>query len=48
MCLDRLEQGKKPLCVESCPTQALHWGTLQEMTDFAARRASQKMARVHE
>lgn len=31
MCLDRLEDGKKPICVMSCPLRALDFGTLEEM-----------------
>jgi anaerobic dimethyl sulfoxide reductase subunit B len=26
MCLDRIENGKIPICVATCPTQALRWG----------------------
>ena len=25
LCLDRLAEGKRPLCTDVCPTQALHW-----------------------
>lgn len=31
MCIDRLEKGQKPICVESCPLRALDFGTLDEM-----------------
>jgi anaerobic dimethyl sulfoxide reductase subunit B len=44
MCLDRLEQAQGPFCVSSCPTQVLHWGTVEEMSQFASRKALQKMA----
>lgn len=27
-CVERLDQGKGPLCVEACPTNALDWGAL--------------------
>lgn len=30
-CLDRLEAGKKPLCVASCPLRALDAGPLEDM-----------------
>lgn len=43
MCLDRLEQGQKPICAETCPTQALHWGTLPELTQMAAQKVASKM-----
>ena len=39
MCRERLEQGKTPACAESCPTEALHWGSVEEMTRLAAERA---------
>jgi anaerobic dimethyl sulfoxide reductase subunit B (iron-sulfur subunit) len=31
MCLERLDAGQQPFCVTTCPTQALRWGTLEEM-----------------
>jgi anaerobic dimethyl sulfoxide reductase subunit B (iron-sulfur subunit) len=31
MCIDRLENGQKPMCVVSCPLRALDFGTLEEM-----------------
>lgn len=27
MCLDRLAEGKNPICHDACPTQALRWGS---------------------
>ncbi|MBI4334151.1 MAG: 4Fe-4S dicluster domain-containing protein [Chloroflexi bacterium] len=31
MCPDRLEQGRGPICVESCPTRALDFGPLPDL-----------------
>ncbi len=31
MCVDRLEQGSGPLCVESCPMRALDFGPLEDL-----------------
>jgi anaerobic dimethyl sulfoxide reductase subunit B (iron-sulfur subunit) len=31
MCLDRLEQGKKPICVLSCSLRALEFGSMEEL-----------------
>jgi anaerobic dimethyl sulfoxide reductase subunit B (iron-sulfur subunit) len=31
MCIDRLEQGLKPICVESCPMRAFDFGTLDDL-----------------
>jgi anaerobic dimethyl sulfoxide reductase subunit B (iron-sulfur subunit) len=25
LCSDRLAEGKRPICTDVCPTQALHW-----------------------
>lgn len=46
MCLDRLEQGQQPICAATCPVHALHWGTVQEMSEFATQKAAQKLARA--
>lgn len=44
MCLERLKQGEKPACAETCPTQALHWGEVEVLTETAAMKAAGKMA----
>lgn len=31
MCIDRLEQGLKPVCVEACPQRALDFDTLENL-----------------
>lgn len=31
MCVDRLEQGLKPVCVESCPMRALDFDTMENL-----------------
>lgn len=31
MCVDRLEEGKQPICVMSCPLRALDFGPLDEL-----------------
>lgn len=38
MCLDRIEQGQTPFCVSTCPTQALRWGTLEELAAVIAAK----------
>lgn len=30
-CLSRLEKGKHPLCVESCPQRAIEFGDIEEL-----------------
>ena len=32
-CLERLEQGKNPICVEACPMYALDSGTMDELKE---------------
>ncbi|MDD5038948.1 MAG: 4Fe-4S dicluster domain-containing protein, partial [Dehalococcoidales bacterium] len=31
LCLDRLEEGKEPICVAGCPTHALDAGPIEEL-----------------
>jgi anaerobic dimethyl sulfoxide reductase subunit B (iron-sulfur subunit) len=33
MCIDRLEQGKKPICVLSCSLRALEFGPIDELRE---------------
>ena len=30
-CLDRLEKGRQPICVESCPQRAIEFGDIEEL-----------------
>ena len=39
MCLDRIENSQAPICTATCPTQALRWGTLEELSKFAIKKA---------
>jgi Fe-S-cluster-containing dehydrogenase component len=41
LCVNRLDQGKEPPCVATCPAEALHFGTMEEL----AERATGKLAR---
>lgn len=38
MCYERLLEGKKPACVESCPTDALMFGPKRELMEIARHR----------
>jgi anaerobic dimethyl sulfoxide reductase subunit B len=39
MCLDRIENNQTPICAATCPTQALSWGTLEELSESAIKKA---------
>jgi len=38
MCYERLQEGKKPACVNSCPTDALMFGQKRELMEVARHR----------
>ena len=37
MCVDRVEAGLEPACVKTCPTNAISWGTKEDMLGLADR-----------
>jgi anaerobic dimethyl sulfoxide reductase subunit B len=39
MCVDRIANGQSPICATTCPVQALRWGTLAELSQFAIRKS---------
>ncbi len=41
LCSDRVAVGLEPACIKSCPTGCLHFGSKDDMTDLAQRRAAQ-------
>jgi formate dehydrogenase iron-sulfur subunit len=47
-CSDRVAVGLEPACVKSCPTQALTFGSRQDMRDLAAARVAELKARGYE
>ena len=42
-CLDRLEKGLNPACIDVCPTRALHGGTLDELSSLAAQKSARRL-----
>ncbi|MEX0704351.1 MAG: 4Fe-4S dicluster domain-containing protein [Planctomycetales bacterium] len=45
MCYDRTSIGKSPMCATVCPSQALHYGTLEEVE--RTRPASRPVTEFH-
>jgi anaerobic dimethyl sulfoxide reductase subunit B (iron-sulfur subunit) len=44
LCIDRLEEGKPPICVLSCSMRALEFGPLEELiAQFGPRRELEEM-----
>jgi formate dehydrogenase iron-sulfur subunit len=41
LCSDRVGVGLEPACVKSCPTQALTFGSKEDMKDLAAERVTE-------
>lgn len=37
MCYDRTSVGKQPMCTTVCPSQALHYGTMEEIEELRPR-----------
>lgn len=44
MCIDRVEAGLEPACVKTCPTNAISWGSKEDMLALAEK----KVAALHE
>jgi len=36
LCLDRLSQGQQPVCIETCPSEALRFGPLEALSRLAS------------
>jgi carbon-monoxide dehydrogenase iron sulfur subunit len=45
MCLERLEKGQEPACVEACPTKAMKLVSLKEFTKPKRAAASKQLAK---
>ena len=43
LCVDRIVQGNQPVCVETCPGEALHFGTMQQLSELATARRGQRL-----
>ena len=43
LCLERIGEGKDPVCVATCPAEAIHFGTMEELTERAAKKTARKI-----
>lgn len=48
MCIERLEAGQEPACVESCPTKALKLVSVEELSKSKRRKASKRLIKIIE
>ena len=48
MCIDRVEAGLEPACVKTCPTNAISWGTKEDMLALAEKKVDGLQARGFE
>ena len=45
MCIDRVEAGLEPACAKTCPTNAISWGTKEDMVALGERKVEGLRAR---
>ncbi|HSH76693.1 MAG TPA: 4Fe-4S dicluster domain-containing protein, partial [Longimicrobiales bacterium] len=45
MCVDRVEAGLEPACAKTCPTNAIAWGTKEDMLTLAEQKVEGLRAR---
>lgn len=43
MCIERIEKGQDPACIEACPTKALALVTVEEITKTRRKQASKEL-----
>jgi len=43
LCLDRLQQGRQPACVATCPGEALTFGFMDELAELSAAKFGEKL-----
>lgn len=44
LCADRRAEGLDPACVKTCPAEALHWGTMEELSEIARKKVATRLA----
>ncbi len=48
MCVDRVDAGLEPACVKTCPTNAIAWGSKDDMHSLAAHKVDLMKSRGYE
>ena len=48
LCSDRVAVGLEPACAKACPTQAIRFGTKEDMIDYAGERIADLKERGYE
>jgi formate dehydrogenase iron-sulfur subunit len=49
LCYDRQRDGLEPACAKACPTQSIHFGTVDELRKLASNRVEKRHRRgVHQ
>jgi len=44
LCLERLQQGREPACVETCPGEALKFGVMEDLIEESARNSAFRLS----
>jgi anaerobic dimethyl sulfoxide reductase subunit B len=44
LCLERLDQGKQPSCVATCPGEALRFGTIENLTETSLAKPAERLS----
>ncbi len=44
-CVERLDKGQNPACMNVCPSRALHAGSLDELASLASDKAARRLTR---
>ncbi len=44
LCADLIAEGKEPPCAATCPSEALRFGALEDLSEQTTRRSARKIA----